>query len=336
MTTLDPSTALAESARFVLDEHLPGDFAARTLRADVRAGLSATPKTLPPKWFYDAAGSELFTAITRLPEYYPTRAEAEILRTQAAVIAFASRASTVVELGSGSSEKTRLLLNALDEAGTLRRYVGVDVSDTALTEAAAGLLERYPDLLVHAVVADFEHHLHLLPDHGDRRLFVFLGGTIGNLAPPCRARFLADVRAAMRPGDSLLLGTDLVKSPAVLVPAYDDSAGVTAAFNRNVLHVLNRELDANFNPGAFEHRAVWDERNEWIEMRLRARAEQRVRIAALELDVHFADGEEIRTEISAKFRREGVRAELATAAMELRHWWTDAAGRFGLSLAAPH
>ncbi|MGQ0631778.1 MAG: L-histidine N(alpha)-methyltransferase [Sporichthyaceae bacterium] len=333
MTTLDPLPTLAHAARFTLDEHLPGDFAARTLRADVRAGLGATPKTLPPKWFYDAVGSELFTAITRLPEYYPTRAEAEILRAQAAEIAFASRASTVVELGSGSSEKTRLLLDALDDAGTLHRYVGVDVSDTALTEAAAGLLESYPNLLVHAVVADFEHHLHLLPDHGDRRLIVFLGGTVGNLPPAMRARFLADISNVMRPGDSLLLGTDLVKSPAVLVPAYDDSAGVTADFNRNVLRVLNRELDADFDVEAFEHVAVWNAETEWIEMRLRARGDQQVRIAALDMDLTLTDGEEIRTEISAKFRRSGVRAELAAAGLDLRHWWTDDEGRFGLSLA---
>ncbi len=241
MTTLD------SSARFVLDQHLPADFAEQSLRADVLAGLTATPKTLPPKWFYDARGSELFTAITRLPEYYPTRAEAEILAREAAEIATSTGADTVVELGSGSSEKTHLLLDALRDAGTLARYVAIDVSESALVEAAAALLDDYPDLAVHSVVGDFEAHLHLLPADGERRLFVFLGGTIGNFAPAERRAFLAAVRAGMRPGDYLLLGTDLVKSPDVLVPAYDDAAGVTAEFNKNVLRVINRELGADFD-----------------------------------------------------------------------------------------
>lgn len=329
MTTLDFST------RFALDQHLPADFAERSLRADVRAGLGTTPKTLPPKWFYDARGSELFTAITRLPEYYPTRAEAEILAREAAEIATSTGADTVIELGSGSSEKTRLLLDALQDAGTLARYVAVDVSDSAVIEAADALLADYPELHVHGVVADFEHHLGLLPDAGDHRLFVFLGGTIGNFAPEARREFLAGVRACMRTGDSLLLGTDLVKSPAVLVPAYDDSAGVTAEFNRNVLQVINRELGADFELDRFAHVAAWDDRHEWIEMRLRSEGAQRVRIGALDLTVYFADGEQMRTEISAKFRREGVRAELAGAGLDLRHWWTDGEDRFGLSLARP-
>ena len=339
MTLLDPSMPLAPlapeltSGRFSFDRHLPPDFADRALRADVEAGLTAHPKTLPPKWFYDARGSELFEEITRLPEYYPTRAEAEILAREAAEIAAATRASTVVELGSGSSEKTRLLLDALQAAGTLRRYVAVDVSEAALADAAVALLADYPDLQVHAVVADFDQHLGLLPDTADRRLFVFLGGTIGNFAPAEREHFLAGVRRCMRPGDHLLLGTDLVKSPAVLVPAYDDAAGVTAEFNKNVLRVINRELDANFDPDAFEHVATWNAEHEWIEMRLRSLADQRVHIPALDLVVEFTRGEEMRTEISAKFRRQGVAAELGRAGLRLRCWWVDGSGRFGLSLA---
>ncbi len=329
MTTLD------SSARFALDQHLPADFADQALRTDVVAGLTASPKTLPPKWFYDARGSELFTAITRLPEYYPTRAESEILAREAAGIAAATGADTVVELGSGSSEKTHLLLDALRDAGTLARYVAVDVSESALVEAAAGLLGAYPDLVVHSVVADFEQQLHVLPADGRRRLFVFLGGTIGNFAPAERRAFLAAVQACMRPEDSLLLGTDLVKSPAVLIPAYDDAAGVTAEFNQNVLRVINRELGADFDVNAFTHVAAWDAEHEWIEMRLRSSVDQQVRIPALDLAVTFRAGEEMRTEISAKFRKAGVEAELSAAGLQLRQWWTDGLARFGLSLSAP-
>jgi L-histidine N-alpha-methyltransferase len=334
VTLLDPALrATGHTGRFTLDRHLPPDFADRALRVDVEAGLRRTPKTLPPKWFYDARGSELFEEITRLPEYYPTRAEREILEREAAEIATTTRASTVVELGSGSSVKTRLLLDALDAAGTLRRYVCLDVSDSALADAADTLLADYPDLAVHAVVGDFERHLPLLPDHGDRRLFVFLGGTIGNFAPAERRAFLTAVRACMRPGDHLLLGTDLVKSPSVLVPAYDDAAGVTAEFNKNVLRVINRELGADFDLRRFEHVAVWDSRHEWIEMRLRSLAEQEVSLPTLNLIVRFTAGEEMRTEISAKFRRPGVVRELDQAGLQMRSWWTDELGRFGLSLA---
>jgi L-histidine N-alpha-methyltransferase len=324
-----------EHPRLVVEERLPADFVSRSLRNDVRDGLGARPRTLPPKWFYDKVGSDLFTEITRLPEYYPTRAESEILRREADRIAAHSAASTVVELGSGSSEKTRLLLDALDRRGALRRYVAVDVSADALLDAATGLLADYPALDVHAVVADFENQLHLLPVHDGPRLFVFLGGTIGNFEPAARGQFLRAVADRMHPEDHLLLGTDLVKSPAVLVPAYDDAAGVTAKFNRNVLAVINRELDADFDVDSFEHVAIWDERAEWIEMRLRATAPQRVHIPAVGLVFTLDAGEEIRTEISAKFRPEGMRAELAATGLELRHWWTDSACRFGLSLSAP-
>jgi L-histidine N-alpha-methyltransferase len=314
----------------IVENHLPSDFLTAALRSDALRGLTASPKWLPPKWFYDDRGSALFEQITRLPEYYPTRAERAILDARAAQIASVSRAESLVELGAGSAEKTRLLLDAL--RGTLRRYVPVDVSEAALRQAAAGILADYPGLAVHAVVADFEEHLDRLPEDG-RRLVAFLGGTIGNLVPDERAVFLRQIRASLRPGEFLLLGTDLVKSPDVLVPAYDDAAGVTAEFNKNVLHVINRELKADFDPGAFAHVALWDPEAEWIEMRLRSLAEQRVRVELLALDVTFAAGEEMRTEVSAKFRREGVAAELAAAGFDLAHWWTDPEGRFGLSLS---
>ncbi|HZE51194.1 MAG TPA: L-histidine N(alpha)-methyltransferase [Jatrophihabitantaceae bacterium] len=312
--------------------HLPADFLSAALREDVLRGLTATPKWLPPKWFYDDRGSELFEQITRLPEYYPTRAERSILVERSAEIAAASRADTLVELGAGSAEKTRLLLDALRDSGALRRFVPVDVSEGALRQAAAAILTDYPGLDVHAVVADFEQHLDRLPQ-GGRRMVAFLGGTIGNLVPDQRAVFLRSVRDTLTPGETLLLGTDLVKSPDVLVPAYDDAAGVTAEFNKNVLHVVDRELKADFDPDAFAHVAIWDAEAEWIEMRLRSLRDQRVRVELLNLDVSFARGEEMRTEVSAKFRREGVAAELDAAGFDLTHWWTDGEGRFGLSLA---
>jgi L-histidine Nalpha-methyltransferase len=307
---------------------------AELMADDVRAGLTAMPKTLPPKYFYDARGSELFDEITRLPEYYPTRTERAILLERAADVAATSRAETLVELGSGTSEKTRLLLHALREAGTLRRFIPFDVDPAVLKDASAAVSAEFPGLAVEPVVGDFERHLAELPRHR-RRLLAFLGSTIGNLDPHQRAVFLRDVRGALGPGDAFLLGTDLVKSPERLVAAYDDAAGVTAAFNKNLLAVLNRDLGADFDPDEFDHVAIWDAEHEWIEMRLRSRRDQAVRIAALELDVHFARGEELRTEISAKFRRAGVEAELAAAGLRVTQWWTDPAGDFALSLSVP-
>jgi L-histidine Nalpha-methyltransferase len=327
-----------------IEYRLPPDYRAASLRADALAGLTATPKSLPHKWFYDAQGSALFEKITELPEYYPTRAERSILRAAAAEIARISRARVLVELGSGSSEKTRLLLSALRAEGTLEAYVPVDVSESALVGAEEALAVEYPGLAVHAVVSDFEQYLGLEDSASSTgsadsvagpRLVAFLGSTIGNMVPAERAAFLRRVRASLRPGDSFLLGTDLVKDVGVLVAAYDDSAGVTAAFNKNVLAVLNAELGADFDLDGFEHVAVWDPANEWIEMRLRATAEQRARVRDLDLDVHFAAGEEMRTEVSAKFRRAGVEAELAAAGLALRAWWTDPGERFGLSLSVP-
>jgi L-histidine Nalpha-methyltransferase len=320
-----------------IDRRLPPGFLAESLRADARRGLGSDPKSLPPKWFYDAQGSALFDKITELHEYYPTRAEREILHATAASIAELTRARTLIELGSGSSDKTRVLLDALRATGTLRCYVPVDVSEPALVAAGDALTAEYPGLDVRAVVSDFEEHLGF-PADGDApapRLVAFLGSTIGNLLPSQRAVFLAQVRAGLRAGDFFLLGTDLVKDAATLVAAYDDDSGVTAEFNKNVLAVLNAELRADFDPDEFEHVAVWDPAAEWIEMRLRSRADQTVHVPAIGLTVRFAAGEEMRTEVSAKFRRAGVEAELAAAGLAMRTWWTDSAAQFGLSLSVP-
>jgi len=315
-----------------LDNYLAADAADAALRRDVRDGLTQHPKTLPPKWFYDAAGSDLFDQITRLPEYYPTRAEAQILAARAGEIATASGADTLVELGSGTSEKTRALLSALREQGSLRRFIPFDVDPSVLQLAGQAIQQEYPGVEINAVCGDFEEHLGKIPAVG-RRLVAFLGSTLGNLTPGPRAEFLASVSEMMQPGDTLLLGTDLVKDVDRLVRAYDDSAGVTAQFNRNVLTVVNRELGADFDVPAYEHVAKWNADEERIEMWLRSTRPQRVHIAALNLDVDFADGEEMLTEVSCKFRRSGVDAELAAAGLERTHWWTDEAGDFGLSLS---
>jgi L-histidine N-alpha-methyltransferase len=277
-------------------------------------------------------GSELFEDITRLPEYYPTRAEREVLADRAGEIAATTGAHSLVELGSGSSEKTRLLLSALREHGTLQEFVPQDVSVSALTDAAHAIMADYPGLRVHGVVGDFTQHLALLPGESPR-LVAFLGGTIGNLIPEEREKFLRTVRDVLEPGEWLLLGTDLVKDEETLVRAYDDAQGVTAQFNRNVLNVLNREVGGDFDVEAFEHVALWNAEQEWIEMRLRARRDMRVTLADLGLTVEFHAGEELRTEVSAKFREDGVRRELEEGGFSLHRWWTDAESRFAVSLA---
>jgi L-histidine Nalpha-methyltransferase len=315
-----------------LCNHLAADSAYQALRRDVLDGLASSPKSLPPKWFYDSVGSDLFDQITRLPEYYPTRAEAEILHARSAEIASVAGADTLVELGSGTSEKTRILLAALNDAGTLRRFVPFDVDANVLSAAGTAIQREYPDIEIAAVCGDFEEHLSEIPD-GGRRLFVFLGSTIGNLTAEPRAEFLAALAGVMRPGDSLLLGTDLVKDTGRLVAAYDDAAGVTARFNRNVLAVVNRELHADFDVDAYRHVARWNGEQERMEMSLRAERAQRVCITALDLTVEFAAGEEILTEVSCKFRPDAVAAELARPGLRRTRWWTDAAGDFGLSLA---
>ncbi|MEV1287714.1 L-histidine N(alpha)-methyltransferase [Micromonospora sp. NPDC049679] len=319
-----------------LDVHMNDRDLARMLAVDAAAGLTASPKWLPPKWFYDARGSVLFEEITRLPEYYPTRAERAVLTARADEIAARTGAKTLIELGSGSSDKTRLLLDALRAHGTLGTFVPLDVSESALRESVAAITADYPALQVRGVVGDFTRHLRFLP-RGGTRMVAFLGGTIGNLLPAPRARLLADLRDLLEPGEWLLLGADLVKDPAVLVPAYADARGVTAEFNRNVLHVLNRQLRADFDPAAFHHVARWDPVNEWIEMRLRADRAMTVKLPELDETIEFDAGEELLTEVSAKFRRDGLAAELAAAGFALRDWWTDPAGLFSLSLsrAAP-
>ncbi|WP_102145466.1 L-histidine N(alpha)-methyltransferase [Mycobacterium hubeiense] len=317
---------------FALSNYLAADSAARALRRDVLEGLTSTPKSLPPKWFYDATGSDLFDQITRLPEYYPTRAEAQILRARAADIAAAAGADTLVELGSGTSEKTRLLLDALRDSGSLQRFVPFDVDAGVLQAAGSAIQAEYPGIEIEAVCGDFEEHLGKIPRVG-RRLVVFLGSTIGNLTPGPRAEFLAALSDTLQPGDCLLLGTDLVKDADRLVRAYDDAAGVTAQFNRNVLAVVNRELDADFDLEQFAHVARWNIEDERIEMWLRAETPHQVEVGALDLTVDFAGGEEMLTEVSCKFRPDGVATELASAGMQLTHWWTDEAGDFGLSLS---
>jgi len=308
----------------------------RSLANDVLDGLTRPFKEIPPKHFYDARGSELFERICELPEYYPTRAEREILVTRADEIVARTRAGELVELGSGSAEKARILLDAMSDAGTLRRYVPLDVSESALEAAAIELVDEFDELTVHGVIGDFERHLDRVPPRapgGSPRLVALLGGTIGNFLPGSRRRLLREISQLLGPADRLLLGTDLVKDPAVLEAAYDDSEGVTAEFNRNVLHVINRELDADFAPEAFEHIAFFNRAHEWVELRLRARRPCSVLVADVGLRVEFAAGEELRTEISAKFTRARVEADLQAAGLGLDRWYTDSDGLFALSLA---
>jgi L-histidine N-alpha-methyltransferase len=310
------------------------DWYLEALRADVRAGLTAPQKSLPPKYFYDERGSELFDEITRLPEYYLSRAEASILAERSAEIAELSQCQSLVELGSGTSAKTRLLLGALLDGGTLREFMPFDVDPTVLADASEALAAEYPGLKIRPLVGDFEHDLAAIPGSG-RRMIAFLGSTIGNLDPPARASFLKQVGAALGPADTFLLGTDLVKDVDRLLRAYDDTAGVTAEFNRNVLRVVNRDLGADFAVEEFQHVAIWDDVNEWIEMRLRPAREQRVTIGDLGLTVFFAAGEELRTEISAKFRPGKLEEELSAAGLRTVRFWTDSGNNFGLTLAAP-
>ncbi len=302
------------------------------LRAEAREGLTATPKWLSPKWFYDARGSELFEEITALPEYYPTRTERGLLAQYADEIAALTEPEILIELGSGSSEKTRLLLDAMTARGTLRTYVPQDVSVTALEGAAQQVGAEFPGIDVVGVVSDFTGSLHHLPG-GGRRAVAFLGGTLGNLVPAERADFLSGIAAVLDPGENLILGVGLVIDPAVLVPAYDDAAGVTAQFNLNVLAVLNKQLGANFPLEDFRHVALWDAENQWIEMRLEALRELSVRIDDLDLEITFAAGEQLRTEISAKFTEDGIAAELASAGFGVGKEWTDQDQRFALLCA---
>jgi L-histidine Nalpha-methyltransferase len=310
--------------RGVIDSHLE-DGALASIAADVRHGMGLPLKELPPKYFYDARGSDLFEQITALPEYYPTRSERALLNRYAPEITELTGAEELVELGSGTASKTRALLHAMAGRGRLRAYLPFDCSETVVRECIDVLAEEFPGVSLHGVVGDFESHLEMIPP-GEQRLIAFLGGTIGNFYPLERSMFLERIGAS---GDWLLLGTDLVKDVAVIEKAYNDAAGVTAEFNRNVLYVINRELDADFDPDAFEHVAFFDPKNEWIEMRLRARSDQTVTIAGAEVEI--GEGEDIRTEISAKFTPQRIAAELDAAGFELKRFYTD--GLFGLSLA---
>jgi L-histidine N-alpha-methyltransferase len=318
-----------------IDVHLTSDDLRTALENDVRTGLMDPAKWLPPVWFYDDRGSQLFDEITRLEEYYPTRAERGLLEANAAEIAARSGADTLVELGAGTCDKSRVLLDALVSAGTLRRYIPLDVSDGTLWAAANALVDEYPGLAVHAVVGDFDHHIVHIPV-GGRRMVAFLGSTIGNFYPEHRRRFLFDLDCSMSHGDSLLLGTDLIKDEKKLVAAYDDAAGVTAEFNRNVLHVLNRELHAHFEPERFQHVALWNEEDHRIEMRLRSLDDQVVPIDDLGLEVSFAAGEDLLTEISTKFDRSGVESELYEAGFIVDAMWEAPDGEFLLTLATPY
>ncbi|MGH2883708.1 MAG: L-histidine N(alpha)-methyltransferase [Solirubrobacteraceae bacterium] len=306
----------------------------RSLAYDVLDGLTRPFKEIPPKHFYDARGSELFERICELPEYYPTRTERSILEVSAGEIVRVTGAGELVELGSGSAEKARILLEAMSSAGTLRRYVPVDVSESALEEAATLLVDEFAELTVHGVIGDFERHLDRVPRAiaGTPRVVALLGGTIGNFPPGTRRRMLREISRLLGPDDRLLLGTDLVKDPRVLEAAYDDAQGITAEFNRNVLRVINRELDADFTPDAFEHIAFYDRAHEWVEMRLRACRPCSVLVAGLGLRVEFAAGEELRTEISAKFTRARVQDDFRAAGLGLECWYTDNDGLFAVSL----
>jgi L-histidine N-alpha-methyltransferase len=311
---------------------LDPDWASGSLVQDVQRGLGSPPRSLPPKWLYDDRGSELFDAITRLPEYYPTERERSILSAHAGEIAAFSGASTLVELGSGTSDKTRTLLDAFTATGQLSRFVPVDVSESTLRSAAADIATAYPGLQVEALVGDFTLHLGHLP-RGGRRMVAFLGGTIGNLYVEERGAFLGALADTLVPGDSLLLGTDLVKDPARLIAAYNDSHGVTAEFVLNCLRVVNRELDADFDLDAFGYVPFWDPLMERMDLRLRSEMPQRVRIPGADLEFDLASGEEIRVEISTKFRPAGIRAELAAAGFTVAQVWTDDDDDFALTLA---
>ena len=319
---------------YTIDVHLSPEDVQRQMRQDALVGLQASEKSIPPVWFYDERGSRLFEEITQLPEYYPTRAERALLEAHAASIAQLSKADTLVELGAGSCEKTRVLLSALEHAGTLTRYVPFDVSDEFLRGAATALSEEYGALDIHLVIGDFHHHLTEIPTDG-RRMVAFLGGTIGNLNPAQRARFLFDLNCTMSSDDSLLLGADLVKDRGRLVSAYDDAAGVTADFNRNVLHVLNEQLGGDFDPERFRHVALWNEEEQWIEMRLRAERPTEVSLSGAGITVSFDEGEDLLTEISAKFTPERIERELSEAGFVVEGVWGADEGEFLLALAHP-
>ena len=322
----------AETPQITIDVHLPPGGPLSGMAADVRAGLTKPFKELSPRYFYDGRGSELFERITELPEYYPTRCERQILELHAPEIcAAAGDPATLIELGSGSAAKTRVLLDAMHDAGCLNAYAPVDISEQITRDTAEAVAGEY-EIAVHGLVCDFERDLERIPLSGPR-VIALLGGTIGNFEPAQRASFLSRVANLLGDEDHFLLGTDLVKDRARLEAAYNDSAGVTAEFNKNVLAVLNERLGCDFDRDAFEHVAFWDEENLWMDIRLRSLARQVIDISALGLHVAFDRGEEMRTEISTKFAREGLAGIYAESGLQMVGWWTDPEGLFALSLA---
>jgi L-histidine N-alpha-methyltransferase len=332
---MHPTTTTSSDGRVSVEVHLPPGGPLSGMAADVRAGLTSPFKELSPRYFYDERGSVLFEQITELPEYYPTRCERAILVEQSeSICAAANCPATLIELGSGSAAKTRVLLDAMRDAGCLKTYCPVDISEQITHDTAESIAGEYPQASVHGLVCDFELDLERIEAPGPR-VIALLGGTIGNFAPQQRAGFLRRITNLLDSDDRFLLGTDLVKDPAVLEAAYNDSAGVTAEFNKNVLAVLNRELQADFDLDAFEHVARWDPENLWIDIRLRSLADQVVTVGGLDMEVAFAAGEEMRTEISTKFARDGLEGIYAEAGLELTDWFTDSEGLFGLSLAKP-
>jgi L-histidine N-alpha-methyltransferase len=321
--------------RFQFDRHLPPDLLVNTLRAEAREGLTASPKYIPSKWLFDSRGSELWEKITRLPEYYPFRTERDILQTVAHEIAATTQASSIIELGSGSATKTTILLRALRRAGTIKTYTSIDISESALMAAGSRLIAECPGLAVRTVLADFETQAEAIAvsECPLPRLVMFLGGTIGQLMPSQRAEFLRRLHGIFDQGDMLLLGVDLVKDPAEFMAAYDDSAGVSTAFNKNLLAVLNAQVGADFNLDAFDYVVTWHDEAERLEMWEQSRIDQSVHLPGIDLCVELAAGERIWTATSAKFRRDGIRTELEGAGFSLHNWWTDPDQRYALSLS---
>jgi L-histidine N-alpha-methyltransferase len=323
----------AATDRITVEVNLPPGGPLSGMAADVRAGLTSPFKELSPRYFYDERGSELFEEITELEEYYPTRCEREILQGHSeGICTAANQPASLIELGSGSARKTRVLLDAMQSASCLETYCPVDISEEITRDTAEAIAAEYDRIDVHGLVCDFEFDLERVPVEGPR-VIALLGGTIGNFAPHQRASFLRRISNLLGPEDSFLLGTDLVKDPAILEAAYNDAAGVTAEFNKNVLNVLNRELGADFDVDSFEHVARWDPENLWIDIRLRSLSNQVVNFSGLDMLVPFAAGEEMRTEISTKFLRPGLEGIYAEAGLELTDWWTDSEGLYALSLA---
>jgi L-histidine Nalpha-methyltransferase len=323
--------------RLKIDVHMDESGILGTMPEEVRIGLSGTPKRLPPKFFYDEAGSILFEQITELPEYYPTRAERDLLQEISAELMADLRPQQVVELGSGSSYKTRQLLSAPSAPDHLETYVPFDVSETIVQEASQELVVEYPFLSIHGVIGDFNKHLGHIPETAGRRLVLFLGGTIGNLDPAERVAFLRDVAELLGPGDRLLIGMDLVKAPHIIEAAYNDSAGVTAAFNRNMLHFLNRSLDGDFQPDAFEHHSFFNQEESRIEMHLVPRTPQIVTIGGLDMSITFTPEDSLWTECSYKFTEKSLGEMLADAGLALERFYTndDPDRLFGLALVGP-